>query len=277
MRRRPEAILALAATLLVSRPSAASMFGEENVHLATLVGLNIQELADIATLIAHVKYLLQGVNEVAAGVRQSYRIYQNIRHYSLDDLKRDAKRGLVAAFPDLRDIEREIGLLQANGRAIDDGAFFTHVDRHDSKTYEALSSSYRYGFRSALWPIVYPEAAKLGEEPSEVDLLVHRRLERAGMRKKWAIQNTALGILAKKAQTLAEDADQKGRSDQESAALSAQAAVQTTKNTTTLANHAELQAARKESTDIQIEAFEKKATRAMKESTSVLFDVGCIE
>lgn len=277
MRHKRACILVLVAAMSVSRPSYASIFGEENVHLATLVGLKIEELANLSALLAHIKYMLQGVNEVAAGVRQGYRIYQFIRDYSLEDLKRDAKRGLMKAFPELSDIDREVGLLLENNRALDEGKFFTHVDYHDRPMYDVLASSYRYAFRSAVWPLVFPAAKKLGDNPSKVDLLVHQRFKWAGMQAKVAIQKTALGILAKEAAALAKDAEDKGRSDQKSAAVSAQAAVQNANNTTTLANHADLQAARKQSTDAQIDAFEAKAGNAMKENTAVLFDVGSIE
>jgi hypothetical protein len=277
MMRRRATVVAFVTIMTVARPSQASMFGEENAHLATLVGLQIKELGDVAAMLANLQYILQGVNELAAGMRQGYRVYQIIRNYSLEDLKRDAKRGLMEAFPELRGIDREVGLLIKNHQAIEDGKFFVHIDRHDSRMHNALSASYRYAFRSSLWPIVYPEAKDLGDKPSEVDLLVQRRLQRAGLRARTAVQNTALGILAKKAATLVQDAEDKGRSDQASAALAAQAAVQNTANTTKISDLAELEAAREESSDMQVQAFEAMADEAMKANTAVLFEVGSIK
>jgi hypothetical protein len=277
MKRHRAAIVVFVAVMGFTRPSYSSIFGEENVQLATLVGLKLEELANLSAILTQIKYMIQGVNDVAAGVRQGYRIYRFIRNYSLQDLKRDAVRGLTEAFPELRDIHREVELLRENNQAVNDGNFFTHVDMHDRPMRDALATSYRYAFRSAVWPMVFPEAKTLGEKPSEVDLLVHQRFGRAGLRAKTAIQRTALGILAKEAAALAKDAEAKGRADQKSAAVAAQAAVQDANNTTTLVNHADLQAAREESTDMQIEAFETTAVEASKKSTAALFEVGSIQ
>lgn len=275
------AIIAMVGTLALAAPrrASASILGEESALLAELIGLQLEELTEISTLITNVKLVIGGLNEIASLARAAKRIYDAIRKYSLNDLLQDAKTGLYRAFPDLEKIEQELAMLKANGQAIEKGkdAFFGHVDYHDAEMNRVATATFRHAFRSTIWPAVFPEAMSFDEYPSPVDELIQRRYKRAGLNMRMAIQNTALGMLSEKIKTMVEDAEAKERTDLQTAALNAQANVQTTNNTTMMRDLAEIEHAEREAAQIRDEHFQKEATKSMRESTDQLFEMGAIQ
>src|SRR5687768_3374663 len=135
MRRAGRVVSGLLAISLVPQTARGSVFGEENVALATLVVQGIEELAQITTIIENLRGALQTANEMLAIAREARRVYEMVATYKLADLERDAKAGLYQVFPDLREIEQQSRILINEGKALEQGygPFFSRYTVNDAR------------------------------------------------------------------------------------------------------------------------------------------------
>jgi hypothetical protein len=266
--------LALAMTLSASS-AQASMWGEENAQLAELVALSVEEIYQLSVVINNIKTTIRGINEVASGVREAFRIYTVLRDYDVNDLVYDARRGLERAFPEIVKLQSEVGELIENGETIQRGNFWTHVGPHERRMHRLLDRAFRYGYRNSIWPVVFPNGART-RDPSPVDTLIQQRLHRSGLLLRVAWQDTALGVLSKKTETLVRDAEEKERGDLQAQAINAQVNTQNLNNTTRLRDLTELEAARQEAQETTLQAVESKVTESLQANTQELLRFGVV-
>ncbi len=139
MKYRIQIIATLVIFLANPKESTAFDFGAsdwlsgQNAMLAQLVGLQIEQLTQISVQIANIKMLVKSANEGLSFARTGYRELRAIGRYRLSDLARDAKRGLYEVFPEIGDIEMEVGDMVASFDNRENGGFGEYAGIHDAK------------------------------------------------------------------------------------------------------------------------------------------------
>ena len=252
----------------------ASLFGEENAVLSQIAAQQLIEYVELVEIVQNAVYMVQALNETLAVARKAYQIYDAIRNYTLADLVADAKRGLYEAVPEAKQLEREVGTLVANGRAIrkGSGAFFSRVDIHDFKVKRRAEAVFRHAYRATIWPAVFPGAMDAkGAQPSQVDLLIQERFRRSGEEASSALKSSAMGILAKKVQAYVDDAERKGRADLQMGATTAQVSLQTMSDTNALLDLDRQRTALQEGERLDAHGFNLSLGKTLAESGDLLF------
>lgn len=173
----------------------------------------LKEIAAVGEVFLVLKEMIQTSNEVAAMARWTKRTVDAIRHYGLDDLKRDALAGLHDAFPELASLENEADLFMSNLDSAREGgdAFFGMRDYRDQQTQDQLTRVAQQGIDATLYAKLFPKAYKKSAAlgVTEADKLVLGKFLRTGRLEKWAAMVAAQKALnAQNAKKLAEAADQ---------------------------------------------------------------------
>lgn len=208
----------------------------QNELFVQLLATEIEELANLGSILSNMRLAVQAGNETLALARQSYRAYQAVRNYSLEDLARDAKAGLYKAFPDLGRMEQDVNLLGEQGKAIDGNHFFSYWNSYDYKMAKVVNRVLTHAYKSTIWPMVFPEAMIHRQNPSPVDIKIWGLYRKSGMEMEVAVQQTALGTLAQRVANLVEDAEESGNLELMAQASAAQSAHQSLVNSTEFLN-----------------------------------------
>jgi hypothetical protein len=107
---------------------------------------------------------------------------------------------------------------------------------------------------------------KFQKEPSKVELLIQERYKRTGDEQRRAVQNTAMGVLAKKVEAFVADAEAKENADLRALATDAQVNFQAMQNLTELKNIEEQDAAREEAARIDDGSFRRGLSSALRKN-----------
>jgi hypothetical protein len=216
IRRKAFCVLALSSALMLPADSQALVdlgqgdwLSGQNALFLELLATEIDELANLTALLANVKMVLQATNEATALARTTYRNYQAVRNYSTEDLIRDAKTGLYKAFPDLKDIERDLILIdkQVENR----NSFFSHMNSYDFKMAGALGKVMSHAYKAAIWPHIFPAAFQSHlRSTNMVDFRIWNLYAKSGMTAEVAVKKTALAALSQKVANLVDEAAASG-------------------------------------------------------------------
>ncbi len=234
--------LILALVLLPQRSWAFIDLGQgdwlsgQNELMAQLLATELDELTNLTSILSNMRSVVQAGNEALAVARQSYRAYQAVRNYSLEDLSRDAKAGLYQAFPDLAKMDHDIYLMAEQGKEIDGGHFFSYWNSYDHKMAKVVERVLTHTYKATIWPMVFPEAMVYRQNPSPVDIKIWGLYRKSGMQMEVAVQNTALATLAQKVANLVADAEESGNLELMAQATAAQSAHQQLVNSTEFLN-----------------------------------------
>ena len=234
--------LVLALVLIPQRSWAFIDLGQgdwlsgQNELMAQLLATELDELTNVTSILSNMRSVVQAGNEALAVARQSYRAYQAVRNYSLEDLSRDAKAGLYQAFPDLAKMEHDIYLMGEQGKEIDGGHFFSYWNSYDHKMAKVVERVLTHTYKATIWPMVFPEAMTYRQNPSPVDIKIWGLYRKSGMQMEVAVQNTALATLAQKVANLVADAEESGNLELMAQATAAQSAHQQLVNSTEFLN-----------------------------------------
>jgi len=208
----------------------------QNELMAQLLATELDELTNLTSILSNMRSVVQAGNETLAIARQSYRAYQAVRNYSLEDLSRDAKVGLYKAFPDLARMEHDLYLFDEQARAFDRNHFFSYWNNYDFKMAKVVERALTHTYKATIWPMVFPEAMVYRQNPSPVDIKIWGLYRKSGMELEVAVQNTALGALAQKVANLVEEAEESDNLELMAQATAAQAAHQSLVNSTEFLN-----------------------------------------
>lgn len=264
--------------VLLLEGRAGAVFGEEdwlsgqNALLSEMLVREIEQSAHLSTLIANARQAVASANEMLALARTVRRVYEIVRNYSVEDLVRDAKRGLYQALPEARNLETEISELVDNGQALErgDGAFFSRITEADAAVSRRARKVFEYGYQATIWPIAFPEAMKFHAEPSPVEALVQERYRFTEDEARRAVQTAATSVLADKVRAFVEDAESKDQADLKISATAAEVNLQTMRNTTELLNLAEQDAAMAEAARKSEVQFRKELKAGLREAGKLL-------
>lgn len=237
----------IAATLLVPA-RATALFGEEdwlsgqNQMLAAQLAEAGKQTAELIRLVQQARDITHAANESAAFTRAAYRQLQYARVYSPADFFRDMRAGFYDAFPDLEELDREVRAGIANGDALAEGRFWTHLDHHDRGALRRLEKRAKLALRGTIWT-ADPEAGRLWR-PSAVDALNADYFKATGQAPKRAVQIRGYLSYAEAVKRLKAHADEGDNLQLKLDGQNAAVNTQTMRNTTELLDHAEAKTAR---------------------------------
>jgi len=266
--------LLLGFAVLLAPGRARAIFGEEdwfsgqNALLARLLSAQLEELYKLSELIANVRLATSAANESLAIARETWRAYKTVRDYSLEELMRDAKRGLYQTWPDLREIERDGVLLREQ---IEKGeGLFSVWNRYDDKMHPVMNRLFEFSYQASIWPAVFPEAMRHRPNATPVEKRIWERFVKTRQDVEVLTQKTALSALARKVAALVKDAEESGRLDLEAQATAAQLAVQEVVNSTEFLNLYKSQVAIEEEARARERRARQTIRRAMVENVRKL-------
>ncbi len=277
MRSRPSKKRIIALTLALSlsspRPASASVFGEENGLLSSILATELAQALDIANTLSYIVKFVKATNEVLSFTRQAYRIYQQVRSYTPKKLLEDAKRGLYKAIPEAEQLDREIRASIENGKALVQGeeAFFGHSDHHEPWAKGMSQSLFRTGYRGLAKYVIRGGTKLYSDKPTMADKLIAKRFQESKMLSRQLYEKSAFGVLANKVTTLVDDAEKKNRADLKAQALSAQLQLDSAASLSQIKDYQKLSTALKESQRHKERAFSKGLEKSLQRVSGQLF------
>ena len=197
MKRTRLIISTIALALALTAPGAAhaqfevisNWISGQNVLLTQI--LSEEYLRNISLIPQTIKLAtdsLSSVNKVASTVRDAYNLEESIRNYTVDQLVNDVKEGLGRTFPELQDLESEIGDLQGNVNGLRNGrqAFFATKGKYDDKMWSYFEKSNNAVMGSTILPVIAPNvSAKAGIKQGDAKTAVYAALYSAGFYDDW--------------------------------------------------------------------------------------------
>lgn len=259
----------LVAALAIPRPAYA-LFGEEdwisgqNQTLFSLLWEEIEHTAQLSTLIANAKFMVGSVNEMLALARTARRVFEAIKSYDLKALERDALQSLYKSIPESRGLATEIDTLYREGRAIQDGSFWTRVGAKDAQVSYQARKIWEHGYKATLWPLVLPGEGHLRRGPSIVEAKVATRYRVSGDEARRAFEQTAIAILAGKVKAIAQDAELKDRVDLKREATRAQLELQRTADAAEVRRLQEQAVAEDQNEREALESFQRQMSGGLR-------------
>lgn len=170
----------------------ASMFGEENATLSAILTEEIFMAANVSETVTQLKAIVDAGNQTIDLARQSYRQFQAIRNYTLDDLLRDAKAGFCEGLAATTDTDcigwaQAIGEMSDNIKMIAGGKgeqFVAYRSRWDSETYNFLKKMYQGSARAFVYPKIAPNVSKFygwDKHENDADYVIQQALLKSGL------------------------------------------------------------------------------------------------
>ncbi len=208
--------------LLVFAPASAhsSVWGEENVTLIKLLLQSMEQTQKLRDVLTTTRELSRATNEGLALAREVYREGKTLSTYTLEDFLEEAKEGLYEAFPELRDIEGDIRLI--NDQIEKREVFFSYYNRYDPKVRERLERVMSWAYKSTIWPVVFPQSLHLKPNMTPVEKEILERYQRTGQLAQWAVRTTSMAAMARSIKELYDEAAKKKDSALELAATQAE-------------------------------------------------------
>ncbi len=171
---------------------SASMFGEENATLGAILTEEIVMSLNVAETVSQLKAILDAGNEAINLARESYRQFQAIKNYTVDDLLSDAKKGFcegLAATTDTDCISWEVSIneMSDNIKMISGGKgeqFVAYRSRWDSETYNFLKQMYHGSAKAFVYPKIAPNVSKFygwDKHENDADYVIQQALLKSGL------------------------------------------------------------------------------------------------
>lgn len=171
---------------------SASMFGEENATLGAILTEEIFMAANVSETVTQLKAILDAGNQAINLARESYRQFQAIKNYTLDDLLSDAKKGFcegLAATTDTDCISWEVSIneMSDNIKMISGGKgeqFVAYRSRWDSETYNFLKQMYHGSAKAFVYPKIAPNVSKFygwDKHENDADYVIQQALLKSGL------------------------------------------------------------------------------------------------
>ena len=170
----------------------ASIFGEENATLTGILTEEFIQTAKAAETIARLKALLDAANQTIDLARESYRQFQYIKNYSVDDLARDAKAGFCRGLDNSTDTtcsewEASINEMKDNGEMIVGGhgdQWVNYRSNWNSKTKGFLKQMYHGSATAYVYPKIAPNVSKYygwDKHENDAEYVINQALTKSGL------------------------------------------------------------------------------------------------
>lgn len=264
------------AQLVVAAPAVESQLGIEIALLNSQIAKEIKQIAELKLLVDNLRQVLKTSNQIAALTRSAKRMYDVARRYSLRDYIRDAKEGFYRAWPELRQLDKELQLADRNVRGIDDGTFTALWDYHDPNAQRALTSAASYAFRASVYPLLLDDVDSYEPLVSSAEKLAQHHFRTLGFGTRRALQTAGSSALSKKLGHLLKEAEGKQRIDFGLLGVSATAEVQTMDNTQLLRDAKELELAEEQKRRLRKKQRDEQLNDVITQEGPDLFEIGVI-
>jgi hypothetical protein len=199
-------------------PTANAFLAQQVSLLSSGLAEQVKEIASLGEIITTMTQLLKTSNEIAGAVRFTAEVYNALRHYSVDDLKRDALNGLHKAFPELADFESSLNLTEANVEAAERGpaGFFAMRNYQDKAIQQTLSEVATAELSATTYSQLFPKAFKdrSAAGVTEADRLVLGKFLRTGKLGRTAAEAAASASVRSRINALVEEAEGSKQRDQ---------------------------------------------------------------
>lgn len=170
----------------------ASMFGEENATLGAILTEEIFMAANVSETVTQLKAILDAGNQAINLARESYRQFQAIKNYTLDDLLSDAKKGFCEGLAATTDTDCEswalsINEMSDNLKMIAGGhgeQFVAYRSRWDAETYSFLKQMYHGSAKAFVYPKIAPNVSKFygwDKHENDGDYVIQQALLKSGL------------------------------------------------------------------------------------------------
>lgn len=275
MKHRKTAAFVLILALVHPAPAFA-VFGVADTAdglLAELVALEAkQTFESMPQIVAHLITMMEFMNETAGAAKYAQEAYQWARDVTWKDILLDAKAGLYNAFPEMEKIEFEGKDLHDNIKGLGDGKFFSVHTRGDSRTRQTAKKLVEHGFRSAVWPHMFPEAFnyKALETPNPIDVEIEKRFIESGMALERQLRKTAYGAMVGEMEQLVKHAERTNRTDLLAEARGAQANIQSANALGEQLDMMKLEEARKQVAETMSGSAAKAMKKSLRENVEIL-------
>ncbi|HPS30813.1 MAG TPA: hypothetical protein PLZ43_11195 [bacterium] len=170
----------------------ASIFGEENATLTGILTEEFIQTAKAAETIARLKALLDAANQTIDLARESYRQFQYIKNYSVDDLARDAKAGFCHGLGNSTNTtcsewELSIKEMSDNGEMIVGGhgdQWVNYRSNWNNETKSFLKQMYHGSAAAYVYPKIAPNVSKYygwDKHENDAEYVINQALTKSGL------------------------------------------------------------------------------------------------
>lgn len=170
----------------------ASMFGEENATLSAILTEEIFMAANVSETVTQLKAIVDAGNQAINLARESYRQFQAIKNYTLEDLLSDAKKGFCEGLAATTDTDCEswalsINEMSDNLKMIAGGhgeQFVAYRSRWDAETYSFLKQMYHGSAKAFVYPKIAPNVSKFygwDKHENDGDYVIQQALLKSGL------------------------------------------------------------------------------------------------
>lgn len=276
--RRVLAMLLAVAVMVAAPRRASAIFGEEdwisgqNQILTAMLVTELESTASLGTIITNIVQAVRVANETLAVARSVKRVYEAIVNYDLEKLKRDALQGLYMAVPEARELDREVRELIGNGRAAQQGSFWTHVGSSDFRMQGRSKALFDLTYQGTIWPLVFGDRHRKPDAQSEVDKQLYARFRRTGQLAQKATQRGAYKVLAQQVKAFVEDAERKPQVDLKMQATQTQLELQQAQDLTDLVELKKIDAAEQEALRSEASEFYDKLGKGLGKNAKTLLE-----
>lgn len=170
----------------------ASMFGEENATLGAILTEEIFMAANVSETVTQLKAIVDAGNQAINLARESYKQFQAIKNYTLEDLLSDAKKGFCEGLAATTDTDCEswalsINEMSDNLKMIAGGhgeQFVAYRSRWDAETYSFLKQMYHGSAKAFVYPKIAPNVSKFygwDKHENDGDYVIQQALLKSGL------------------------------------------------------------------------------------------------
>lgn len=170
----------------------ASIFGEENATLTGILTEEFIQTAKAAETISRLKALLDAANETIDLARETYRQFNYIRNYSVDDLLKDTKAGFCKGLGNSTDTtcsewESSINEMKDNGEMIVGGhgdQWVNYRSNWNNETKSFLKGMYHGSAAAFVYPKIAPNVSKYygwDKHENDAEYVINQALTKSGL------------------------------------------------------------------------------------------------
>ena len=170
----------------------ASMFGEENATLSAILTEEIFMAANVSETVTQLKAILDAGNQAINLARESYRQFEAIRNYTVEDLLNDAKAGFCEGLETTTETNCtswaiSINEMSDNIKMISGGQgeqFVAYRSRWDSETYNFLKQMYHGSAKAFVYPKIAPNVSKFygwDQHEDDAEYVIQQALLKSGL------------------------------------------------------------------------------------------------
>lgn len=186
-------VVALFLVLIMLTSSVhASIFGEENAALSGILTEEIIQTFHMAETISKLAAIVQSINKTVNIARESYRQFQYIKNYTVDDLLKDAKSGFCKGLQSstktsCRDWEEDLKEMYGNAEMLSTGKFnqfFMYRSKWDNQTRKFLKELYQGSARAYVYPKIAPKVSSYygwDKHENDAEYVINQALVKSGL------------------------------------------------------------------------------------------------